>query len=76
MEMLDDNVPLDVKFRIDSDQIDGNFDYRFLLSLTIDAFKSEVVSVTTPSHNHSGHTGSGEGAVLRMDLLEVGESLS
>jgi hypothetical protein len=56
---VDDNVPLDVKFRIDSDQIDGNFDYRFLLSLTIDAFKSEVVSVTTPSHSHSGHTGSG-----------------
>ena len=56
---VDDNVPLDVKFRIDSDQIDGNFDYRFLLSLTIDAFKSDVVSVTTNSHNHSGNTNSG-----------------
>lgn len=56
---VDNNVPLDVKFRIDSDQIDGNFDYRFLLSLTIDAFKSNVVSVTTNSHNHSGNTCSG-----------------
>ena len=56
---VDNNVPLDVKFRIDSDQIDGNFDYRFLLSLTIDAFKSDVVSVTTNSHNHSGNTCSG-----------------
>ena len=56
---VDDNVPLDVKFRIDSDQIDGNFDYRFLLSLTIDSFKSEVASVTTPTHNHSGNTKSG-----------------
>lgn len=56
---VDNNVPLDVKFRIDSDQIDGNFDYRFLLSLTIDAFKSNVVSVTTNSHNHSGNTFSG-----------------
>lgn len=56
---VDNNVPLDVKFRIDSDQIDGNFDYRFLLSLTIDAFKSDVVSVTTNSHNHSGNTNSG-----------------
>lgn len=59
---VDNNVPLDVKFRIDSDQIDGNFDYRFLLSLTIDAFKSDVVSVTTNSHNHSGNTNSGGGS--------------
>jgi hypothetical protein len=59
---VDNNVPLDVKFRIDSDQIDGNFDYRFLLSLTIDAFKSNVVSVTTNSHNHSGNTNSGGGS--------------
>lgn len=59
---VDNNVPLDVKFRIDSDQIDGNFDYRFLLSLTIDAFKSDVVSVTTNSHNHSGNTCSGGGS--------------
>lgn len=56
---VDNNVPLDVKFRIDSDQIDGNFDYRFLLSLTIDAFKSNVVSVTTNSHGHTNNTSSG-----------------
>lgn len=56
---VDNNVPLDVKFRIDSDQIDGNFDYRFLLSLTIDAFKSNVVSVTTNSHGHTNKTSSG-----------------
>ena len=56
---VDDNVPLDVKFRIDSDQIDGNFDYRFLLSLTVDAFKSQVADVTTSAHSHSGSTGSG-----------------
>jgi len=56
---VDDNVPLDVKFRIDSDQIDGNFDYRFLLSLTIDAFKSEVASVITAAHGHRNYTGSG-----------------
>lgn len=56
---VDDNVPLDVKFRIDSDQIDGNFDYRFLLSLTVDAFKSQVTDVTTGSHTHKNVTGSG-----------------
>lgn len=56
---VDDNVPLDVKFRIDSDQIDGNFDYRFLLSLTVDAFKSQVTDVTTGSHTHGNVTGSG-----------------
>lgn len=56
---VDDNVPLDVKFRIDSDQIDGNFDYRFLLSLTIDAFKSEVASVITTAHGHTNRTGAG-----------------
>ncbi len=56
---VDDGLPLDVKFRIDSDQIDGNFDYRFLLSLTVDAYKSSVTSVTTGSHTHTNATGAG-----------------
>lgn len=58
-DKVTDTVPYSVNFVVNSDEIDTNFDYRFLLNLNVDWYKSSVQSVTTSSHAHSGSTGSG-----------------
>ena len=58
-DAISDSVPYTVNFSVETDEIDSEFDYRFLLNVTLGWYKSSVTSVTTAAHGHSGVTGSG-----------------
>jgi len=61
-DSITNTVPYSVKFKVQTDEIDSEYPYRFMLNVNLDWYKSTVESNTTPSHRHSGITGSGGGA--------------
>lgn len=58
-DAISDSAPYTVRFTVATDEIDTSFDYRFLMSLTLDWYKSTVSTVTTAAHGHTNRTSGG-----------------
>lgn len=58
-DAISESAPYTVRFTVATDEIDTSFDYRFLMSLTLDWYKSTVSTVTTAAHGHTNRTSGG-----------------
>ena len=58
-DAISESAPYTIRFTVATHEIDTSFDYRFLMSLTLDWYKSTVSTVTTAAHGHKNRTGSG-----------------